>query len=144
MSGTFFDRSSVLAGIHLAMEFGQPNTATDRATFYMPRTVTASGNLDQDDVPMNPNNLRNFSSLVKKTVKCAVEYFGAQGKDTNLGVMVPDKVKLTLLDPEFDQIEGFEYVVISGSKYLYWKSEPVLGLGAIDVHQIWCKAEDVL
>ncbi len=143
MAGTFFDRTTVLQGLYTAMDFGAPNTATDKATFYMPRTITSDfSNEDEDMVPMNPNNKRTFGTLVKKTVRCAVEYQGGSGKDENFGVLNPDKVKITLLGPEFVQVEGFEYVVISGNKYLYLKSEPVIALGSIDVHQIYCRSED--
>lgn len=143
MAGTYFNQAAVLAGLYTAMDFGAPNTATDRATFYMPRTVSSSGNQDSDGVPFNPSNGRVFGSLVKKTVPCAVEYIGGTGKDENFGVLNPDKVKLTILGPDFLNIQGFEYVVISGNKYLYVKAEPVIALGSIDVHQIYCRAEDV-
>lgn len=143
MAGAFFDEATVLAGLHTAMGFGEPNTATDRATFYMPRSVTASGNKDSDGVPFNPNNSRTFSALVKKTVKCAVEFLGASGKDTNFGTLNPDKVKITMLGPDYILVEGAEYVVISGQKFLYWKREPVIALGSIDVHQTYWRSEDL-
>lgn len=143
MSGNYFNKSQVLSGLYTAMDFGSPNIATDKATFYMPRTSSASGNQDSDGVPFNPDNGRTFGALVKKTIPCAVEYLGGTGKDENFGVLNPDKVRLTILGPDFAAVEGFEYVVISGNKYLYQKSEPVIALGSIDVHQIYCRAEDV-
>lgn len=142
MSGTFFDQTKVLSGLHTAMEFGQPNTVADRATFYLPRTVTASGNQDSDHVPFNPTHDRTFSSLVKKTVPCAVEYLDAAGKLENFGVINASRVRLTVLGPEYVQIKGFEYVVISGEKFIYTKTEPLIALGSIDVAIIYCKAED--
>lgn len=144
MAGQFFNQAAVLAGLHTAMEFGSPNTTADKATFYMPRTVTASGNKDQHHVPFNPDNARAFSTLVKKVKPCAVEYIPIRTDEkTDFGILNPDKVKITILGPDFVDIAGFEYVVISGSKYLYWKEEPLIALGSIDVHVVWCKAEDV-
>lgn len=143
MAGSFFNKQTVLDGLYVAMDFGSPNVAADKATFYMPRTFEAEGLTDSAGVPMNPDNQRTFGSLVKKTVRCAVEYMSGTGKETNFGDLNADKVKITLLAPEFAQVEGFEYVVISGNKYLYWKSEPVIALGSIDVHQVYCRAEDV-
>lgn len=145
MSGNFFNQATVLAGIHKAMDFGSPNAVSDKATFFMPRSVTtAVVNKDADNVPFNPDAQRSYGALVKKTVPCAVEFLGSTGKDTNFGVLNPDKIKITLLAPDYIQVAGCEYVVVSGDKYLYWKSEPVIALGSIDVHQLYFKAEDVL
>lgn len=135
-----------MAGLHTAMDFGSPNNVADKATFYMPRNVTLPDvNRDQEKVPFNPNVDRTFSSLVKKVVKCAVEYVPTRAGDekTDFGILNPDKVKLTILGPDFVSISGFEYVVIGGNKYLYWKEEPLIALGSIDVHTVWCRAEDV-
>lgn len=144
MSGSFFNKQTVLDGIRVAMEFGQPNTAADRATFYLPRVVTASGNKDSDSVPFNPANNRTFSPLVKKTVPCAIEFMSKSGKDTNFGTLNPDMVKITLLDPDYLIMAGAEYVVISGQKFLYLKSEPILALGSIDIHITYWESEDTL
>lgn len=143
MAGNYFNKDTVLRGLHEAMTFGTPNNATDAATFYMPRTMTAQGNKDSYQVPMNPENTRTFGTLTKKTVPCAVEYIGGSGKDENFGTLNPDKIKLTLLGPDYLQIQGFEYVVLAGDKYLFWKEEPVIALGSIDVYQVYCRAEDV-
>lgn len=143
MSGVFFDQTKVLAGLHLAMQFGAPNTVADRATFYLPRTVTTSGNKDQHNVSFNPDNARTFSSLVKKTVPCAVEYIDAAGKMVDFGTINASRVRLTLMGPDYVQIKGFEYVVISGSKFLYTKTEPLIALGGLDVAIIYCTAEDL-
>jgi hypothetical protein len=93
---------------------------------------------------MNPENKRSFSPLVKKTVRCAVEYIDAKGKEVNLGVINPSRVKLTLLGPEYAQVKGFEYVVVSGQKFIYQKTEPIIALGSIDVATIYAEAEDLM
>jgi hypothetical protein len=143
MAGSYFDQAAVLAGLYTAMDFGSPNTATDKATFYMPRTVSGSGNVDSYQVPMNPENHRTFGSLVKKTVPCAVEYLDAAGKDINFGVLNASRVRLTVLGPDYANIKGFEYVVISGNKFIYAKTEPIIALGSIDVAIIYAVAEDL-
>lgn len=145
MAGAFFDKATVLAGLYTAMDFGSPNDAADKATFYMPRSVSLpDANRDQEHVPFNPAINRTFGALVKKTVRCAVEYEGKQGKDSNFGTLVPDVAKITLLDPEYQLMRGAEYVVVSGLKYLYWKREPTIALGSIDVHITYWRAEDVM
>jgi hypothetical protein len=143
VAGTFFNQADVIAGLHLAMEFGSPNTAADKATFYMPRTVTSDfSNEDSRGVSFNPDDKRTFGALVKKTVPCAVEYMSSSGKDTNFGTINPDRVKLTMLGPDYLQVQRAEYVVIKGQKYLYWKQEPVIALGSIDIYQTYWRSED--
>jgi hypothetical protein len=41
-------------------------------------------------------------------------------------------------------IKGFEYVVISGQKFIYQKTEPLIALGSIDVAIIYAQAEDLM
>jgi hypothetical protein len=143
VAGSYFDQSTVLAGLHIAMDFGSPNKVSDKATFYLPQTVSGSGNVDSYQVPFNPENKRTFSPLVKKVVPCAVEYLDAAGKDINFGVLNASRVRLTVLGPDYVNIKGFEYVVISGNKFLYAKTEPIIALGSIDVAIIYCVAEDL-
>lgn len=143
MSGTFFDKQSVLDGLRIAMQFGAPNNVSDRATFYLPRTSTAPGNTNEDGVPFNPQAHRTFSPLIKKTVPCAVEFESNSGKLENLGVINADRVKITLLDPDYQLMKGAEFVVIAGMQFLYWKTEPVIALGSIDVWTTYWKAQDV-
>lgn len=142
MSGNYFDKAAVLAGLHIAMDFGEPNVTTDKPTFFMPRSSTAPGNKDQHGVPFNPDNKRTFSALVKKTVPCAVEYTNAQGKVENFGLINPSKVQITLLDPDYQRIRGCEFVTIGGQKFLYRKTEPPIALGSIDVWVLHFTAED--
>jgi hypothetical protein len=144
VAGSFFDQSKVLAGLYTAMEFGAPNNVADRATFYMPRTVDSPGNVDSYEVSYNPDNKRTFSPLVKKTVPCAVEYIDATGKEVNFGMVNPSRVRLTVLGPDYANIKGFEYVVISGQKFIYQKTEPLIALGSIDVAIIYAQAEDLM
>jgi hypothetical protein len=140
----YFDKATVLAGLYTAMDFGAPNTASDKATFYMPRTVESDGNTDSYQVSYNPDNHRELGPLVKKTVPCAVEYLDAAGKEVNLGTINPSRVRLTVLGPDYQNIKGFEYVAISGQKFLYTKTEPIIALGSIDVAIIYCTAEDLM
>lgn len=142
MAGSYFNKARVLEGLYTAMDFGSPNLTSDKATFYFPRISSASGNVDSQGVPFNPATNRTYGPLVKKVVPCAVEYVDAQGKVENFGIIAPSRVKLTLLDPDYQKIKGFEYVAISGNKYLYRKTEPVIALGSIDVWTVHCVAED--
>jgi len=132
----------VLAGLHTAMQFGAPTNPTDRATFVMPRTYTTTGAVDESGVPYDPEFRPTPGPLVKRQVACAVEYYSSEGKLENLGLIQPSRVTITLLDPDYQQIKGFEYVVIGGVKFLYRKVEPPLALGTLDVWTVHATAED--
>lgn len=137
-----FDRDAVLAGLRAAMLFGAPTIPTDRATFVMPRSYTASVPVDQEGVTFDPNQRATFSSPAKHQVPCAIEYDDAAGKLENFGIVAPSKIRITLLGPDYNTVEGFEYVVIAGQKYLYRKTEPPVALGTLDVWTVHAQAED--
>lgn len=141
--GVNFPKRSVLSGLHIAMNFGMPVTAEDRITFFLPREVDSGAPKDQDNVPFNPDAGRTFSDLIKKQAPAAVEYLGKGFEETNLGDINADRIKVTMLGPDYVKIAGFQYVVIAGNKYNYEKHEPLIALGEIDVHIFFCRADDV-
>lgn len=138
-----FSAANVIAGLHKAMAFGAPNEDSDQATFVMPQTIlSTTGPLDDENVPFNPSVTPVKSTISRRTVPCAYEYVDAQGKIENLGIINPSRVKITLLDDDYQEVKGFDYVVIGGQKYLYRKTEPPVALGSIDVWTVYCQAED--
>lgn len=138
-----FDRAAVLAGLRTAMAFGAPSNLADRATFFMPRQGTSvPAPVDDLNVPFDPQLRPAYDPAVRRTVDCAVEYIDAVGKLENFGIIAPSRIKITLLDPDYQQVKGFEYVVIAGQKYLYRKTEPPVALGTLDVWTVHAQAED--
>lgn len=144
MAGTppGFDADAVRAGLRFAMEFGLPSEAVDQPTFFMPVVSTTSDEVDAEGVPYDPGATLTTGTAVRKRVDCAVEYIDGEGKIETFGILNPSKIKLTLLDEEFAQIDGFYYVVIKGQKYYYQRSEPPIALGTVDVHTIYCRSSD--
>lgn len=138
-----FDRASVLAGLRKAMEFGQPTRAADQATFYKVTTVTGTGvePHDEDFIPFNPDVNRSVrpTSIV---VPCAVEFVDRADQVETFGAVTSTRVKLTLLDEDYQRVKGFSYVAIGGDKYLYRLTEPPIALGSIDVWTVHVVAED--
>lgn len=137
-----FDAAAVRAGLLTAMNFGLPTVTNDQPTFFMPQTTTSTDPLDDEGVPFSPTASLTTSTLVKKRVPCAVEYIDGDGKIETFAVVNPSKVKLTILDTDYDQIKGFHYCVIQGQKYFYQRTEPPVALGTIDVYTVHCKSED--
>lgn len=137
-----FDAARVTEGLHKAMGFGEPTRTEDKATFFFPKRSAAGQPRDGAGVPFDPDQHPTASSKAKVQVPCVVEYHDAAELLAEFGGITPSRVKITVLDPEWQQIKDFAYVVAGGDKYVRTKVEPPIALGSIDVWTIWCTAED--
>jgi len=136
-----FNRAEVLAGLHQAMGFGEPTRVEDKATFVSFDQLADDVATDDDGVPFDAN-VRRTRTPRSQQVPCAIEWADvADGRGT-FGTIAATKVVLMLLDPDYQKIKGFEYVVIGGDKYLYRETQPPIALGSIDVWMIHVSAED--
>lgn len=137
-----FDTAAVLSGLRTAMGFGAPTRTEDRATFYLPPVDVDDTEVeDLHEVPFNPT-VQRTATPIKLAVACAVEFFAGGQVIESFGVALADKIKVTLLDPEYQQVKGFLYVVAGGDKYIRAKTEPPVALGTIDVWTVWADAEN--
>lgn len=136
-----FDADRVITGIHQAMGFGEATRAGDKATFYKVSESATTEPVDQEGLPFDPD-IHRTSTAVPILVPCAIEYFDRTEQADTFGVLQPTKIRLTLLDPDYQQIKGFNYVVAGGDKYYYANTEPTIALGSIDVWIIHCTAQD--
>ncbi|HVH54530.1 MAG TPA: hypothetical protein VNA32_10430 [Actinomycetota bacterium] len=138
-----FDADAVRAGLRLAMTVGLPPVEADKPTFYMPRTQpTFTENVDSEGVPFDPDYRPPWSPPVTKKVSCAIEYVDGEGKMTGFGITAPTKVILTLLDVDYAQVKGFEYVVIGPTRYFYRRTETPKGLVSVGLFKVHCQSED--
>lgn len=124
------------------MQVGLPTQSVDQPTFFMPLSMTAVEPIDQSGTPFDPGYqpIRQPRKTVK--VPCAIEYHDGEGKLENFGVIVPARVKITLLDQDYLAVKGFEYVVIGGIRYFYRRTETPLGLISVGVYTVHCVSED--
>lgn len=137
-----FDATSVRNGLRLAMQVGLPVNTADQPTFFMPQvTVAPTEPLDQEGVPFDPS-YRPTRTRTSVTAPCAIEYQDGSGKLENFGVIAPTKVVLTLLDQDYLKVKGFEYVVISGTRFFYQRTETAKGLVTVGLYKIHCLSED--
>jgi len=135
-----FDKAAILKGLYTAMEFGAPTRVSDRATFF---TYIEEGTEPRDDdgVPFNSTTRR--ARVPKSTqVPVAIEFIDKTDQQETFGYVQATRVKITLLDPDYQKVKGFNYVVIGGDKYNYRITEPPVALGAIDVWTVHVTAED--
>ena len=137
-----FDQARVLDGLRRAMGFGEPTRPEDKVTFYFNARSEATGPVDEDGIPFDPGdrtvNLREHDT---KTVDCTVEYQDRAPKAETFGVMVPARVILTLLDPDWQQVKDFAYVKAGGDIYHRSTVMPPVALGSIDIWSVICVAE---
>ena len=139
-----FDASRVSGGIYKAMGFGEPTRAADKATFYFRSTLTVPPGtaVDEDGVPYDPDVRPTKTTPPAVQVPCAVEYMDASVASETFGEVKPSRLRITLLDTEYQQVKGFSYVAAGGDKYVYQSTEPPNALGSIDVWTVWAAAED--
>lgn len=136
-----FDRAAIVAGLRRAMDFGAPSRSEDKATFYKVTTSTGPEARDEDFVPFDPDAPRTVRPTPIQ-VSCAVEYDDRTDITETFGTIQSSRVKITLLDPDYQRVKGFSYVVVGGDKYLYRLTEPPVALGSIDVWTVHVVAED--
>jgi hypothetical protein len=135
-----FDAAAVLAGLRTAMGFGAPTRVEDQATFFLPVTVDPGYVGDNGGVPFDPT-VKRSTAPNKKVVPCAVEFYAGGHLVERVGTMNADRIKVTLLDPDYQQVADFLYVVAGGDKYIRSKVEPPVALGSIDVWTCWADSE---
>lgn len=137
-----FNASAVRAGLRTAMRVGLPPETANQPAFYMPRVETSTENSDSEGVPFDPSYRPTYSAPTVVRVPCSIEYVDGDGKISGFGIVQPTKVILLLLDTEYAQVKGFEYVVISGIRFFYLRTETEKGLVSVGLWKIHCRSED--
>lgn len=138
-----FNSARVIEGLHKAMGFGEPTRTSDKATFYFPkRRATTDGTTDEDGIPFDPSVQPADISRPKQTVPCSVEFFLRGQEVETFGTLATTRIKITLLDPDYQKVKGFAYCVAGGDKYVYDLTQPPDALATIDVWTVWAVAED--
>lgn len=143
MSGTIpgFDPDEFRNALRFAMDMGAPNDAAQRATFYFPKTVTATGPTDASGAPYSPDAaVTRAQSKPPVTVSCAIEDAAGSADETRIG-RFGDGIIITLFDEEFAQVTGFEFVGYRGLRYDYDRELLGSSLGSVDIHRLLCIAE---
>lgn len=137
-----FNAEQALAGLKRAMGFGEPTRAADKVTFYFNARSVAAGTVDEDGIPFNPTDrITNTRAAEAVVVDCALEYEDRAAKAETFGVIVPARVVLTLLDPDWQLVKDFAYIKAGGDTYHRSSVEPPVALGSIDVWSVLCVAE---
>lgn len=145
MAGTNggFNAAAFRTGIRFAMTMGAPATAADSLRFFWNPIMTTTAVTDGDRVPFDPAAAITVTQQKAPVTKpCAVEHLDVSGEPTPFGVIVPAKIRVTLLDEDYKAVKDADYVVYGGDKYVRYEQPPPLGLFDATIFQIVYVAEN--
>jgi hypothetical protein len=146
MAGTnsSFNADKFRTAIRFAMTLGAPPATGDQLTFHWNPTTATGAAKDGEGVPFDPAAIITRTSRPSVSRPCAVEFVDAADEPTAFGMVIPSKVKVTLLDEDYDAVKDADFVVITGDKYLRSHEPPSVGLFDVGVHQVIYVAENEL
>lgn len=142
MAGTDvgFDAAAFRTAIKTAMVMGSPNTVALKATFQWRKAQTFA----TQDPAGRPYNLTappvtdtTPSQVVLDEV--AVEYAVPDARGTTVGEIVPRTATVTLLDEQYAQVQGADFVLLSGRTFEI-TTVTALALFEVNVYQLHCQA----
>jgi hypothetical protein len=128
VDGSGFNAAEFRDAIHFAMRLGAAPDPAEQVTFHFASAKSTMSPADGSGTPFNPNATIARTTAPPVKVDCAVEYFDAEGNATAFGFQAPTRLRITLLDVDYEQVEGCAYVVIHGDRYNFRRTEPPLGL----------------
>lgn len=143
MAGTNpgFDRGEFIDAIHFVMEMGAPAVPEDQVRFYFPDglvyNITDTDEVDDDNIPFDPEATVTPTTPDPVQVDCAVEYVDAAGQVTRVGDVSPSHVRILLLDEDYAQVQGCSYIVIAGERYDYDRTVPPKALFNVGIYEMF-------
>lgn len=131
------------AAIREAMRMGAPNHQARRCTFrWSPQRTWAQA--DDGGRPYHwgtpPSSETTRPDVVLNEV--AVELGGGSEHGTGAGVLDVARATLTILDEDWDRVEGADTVLLGGNTYTVTFVEPPQGLFDVDVYTVHLEARD--
>lgn len=146
---TGFDSQGFRQAIHFAMQMGAPPDQERRVRFLKKSTVPVQYfkggtqlfppplgtlRLDRDGNPLDPEVEVVETADEALYPDCAVEVDRADADELPVGNFRPTKLIVTLLDNEYDQVQGCKELVYNGDRYIYGYEPEANGLFDVGVH----------
>jgi len=138
-----FDRAAFEAGIRFAMTMGAPPDPAAQATFhfksvrgYPPGTL-----VDSEGTALDPSIRATVTTAAPVRAECAVEFDDAAPDELPIGVRVPTRMNVTLLDAAWQRIRDAVAVTYGGDRYVISHRLGPYGLFDAAVHQLIAYAE---
>lgn len=141
-SSSEFNSAEFREAIQFAMTMGAAVDVGERATFHFPSQLVYNGAADGADVPFDPQATVTRNTPPPVQVNCAIDYFDADNQATSFGLLAPTRLAITLLDEDYEKVEGCSYVVVHGDRYDYRRTEPPSGLFDVGVYTMHFVAQN--
>jgi len=109
-----FDAAAVREGFRLPMRMALPNDPERRPEFVR-EEIPAGAGIDDDGIPLDPTQEVDPVEPIRSRVLCAIEWLRPGQEEQNFTTTSPAALRITLLDEEYEQVEGFDYVNIWAS-----------------------------
>lgn len=140
-----FDGEGFRNAIRFAMQMGTPVDPDRRPIFIKPPIVATTywkndvelvdaPRLDGDGIPLDPNVEVREGADVQVSVDCAIEVERADAEEGPVGMFVPTKLVVTLLDDQYAEVDGAREMLYNGDRYLFGYEPENNGLFDVGVH----------
>lgn len=135
-----FNSDKFRNAIRFVFEMGGP--PDNPILFHFTDTLTFAGPSDSEVVPFDPTQAATRQSKAPISVPCSVEFISASEQPTAFGGIIPAKLKVTLLDDDYDLVKDASYVTMNGDRYNRHFEQPSQGLFDVELHTMVFQAED--
>lgn len=151
MAGTIpgFPAQAVRDGLRIPMRMGMPVDVNQWPEFVITSAPVPDPATDDRGYPWDPDAPAPPPAETRVRVLCAFEVPDPAQRQENFGAVQPATLIVTLLDEEYLQVEGFEYVNIwltaggGPTRYYYRNVHMRSALDTVEVWQIEVATEDV-
>lgn len=139
-----FNAEEFRDAIRFAMRMGLPEDESERATFkWTPqktfaKTDAAGRPLDWTSTPLTESTHEDVQIDVAKEFQ---RYSSGEGI-TSLGEFHSTSVVLTILDEDYELVDGADKVELGGNTYTVEYVAPPDGMFEVTVYQVYLRAED--
>jgi hypothetical protein len=137
-----FNADAFRTAIRFVFEMAEPPEQERAVTFHFADTVAFNGPADGEQVPFDPAEtiVRTTPAPVRRP--CDVEFVKASDEPTAFGIVIPAKVKVTLLDVDYEDVKEATFIIVNGDRYLRHYEPPAYGLFDVGLHEMVFIAEN--
>ncbi len=142
--GAGFNADEFRNAIRSTMEMGLPSDTAERATFKW----TVASTYEAEDVAHNPFDWTDSPTTESEhddvQIPVAVEFSArpAGSIDTTLGQFDNARAVITIMDTDFDSVQGADEVLLGGNSYTIDFWGPPVGLFGVTIYTVYATATD--
>jgi hypothetical protein len=137
-----FPAATFRNAMRFVFEMAADPNEDNQLMFHFSTAITFLGHSDGDKVPFDPTS--TVTRVVKDPIRvpCDIAFITASDVPTSFGQVVPAKLKVTLLDEDYELVENAAYVVMNGDRYNRLMVPPSYGLFEVGLHEMIFQAEN--